>query len=170
MRGTGEGISRNQQLPHNHSLVNPLIAWATWVSKPSYGLKCLLRSSLSHIVPNLAPQPPRIHYSNQVVTQLKKRQVLEATIGDELTVLTGLNVAITCPTSGLPFPTIQWRKDDKDLSFNGTTFKIKNVTTQDSGVFTCEATNRAGKISHSSEFRVIGKHPKYTPLPPAPHF
>lgn len=169
MWGMGEGSSRNQQLLHNHPLFNPLIAWATWVSKPSCGLKCLLWSSLSHIVPNLAPQPPRIHYSNLVVTQLKKRQVLEATIGDELTVLTGVNVAITCPTSGLPFPTIQWRKDDNDLSFNGTTLKIKNVTTQDSGVFTCEATNRAGKISHSSEFRVIGKHPKYNHLPPVPH-
>ncbi len=83
--------------------------------------------------------------------------VTEATIGDEVTLLAGANVIITCPTSGLPTPTVTWQKDGEDLSVNGSTLTVKNATTKDSGVFTCEAVNRAGRFSYNSEFHVIGK-------------
>ena len=105
----------------------------------------------------LAPEPPRIQSSDQKITQLKKHEILEAKIGDQLTLLAGVKVIITCLASGLPTPTVQWRKDGEDLSVSGNRLEIKNATTQDTGVFTCEAVNRAGRFSHSSELRVIGK-------------
>lgn len=105
----------------------------------------------------LAPEPPRIQHSDQKITQLNKHEILEAKIGDQLTLLAGVKVIITCLASGLPTPTVQWRKDGEDLSVSGNRLEIKNATTQDTGVFTCEAVNRAGRFSHSSELRVIGK-------------
>lgn len=71
--------------------------------------------------------------------------------------LAGANVVITCTTSGLPTPTVKWLKDGEDLSVNGSILTIKNAKTEDSGTFTCEAVNRAGRFSYNSEFRVIGK-------------
>lgn len=115
------------------------------------------RLKLFLILP-IAPEPPRIFYSNQKVTQLKKREVLEAKIGDQLTLLAGVKVIITCLTSGLPTPTVKWKKDNEDLSVTGDTLEIKNATTQDTGVYTCEAVNRAGRFSYSSQFQVIGKY------------
>lgn len=104
-----------------------------------------------------APEPPRISYSNRKITSLENVNVIEAKIGDELTLLTGANVVITCPTSGRPTPTVKWQKDGEDLSVNGSILTVNNVTTKDTGVVTCEAMNRAGRFSYSSEFRVIGK-------------
>lgn len=105
----------------------------------------------------IAPKPPRIKHSNRKITSLENLDVVEAKIGDELTLLAGANVVITCPTSGLPTPTAKWLKDGEDLSVNGSILTIKNAKTEDSGTFTCEAVNRAGRFSYNSEFRVIGK-------------
>ena len=105
----------------------------------------------------IAHEPPTIRYSDRKITSLCPNEVIEATIGDELTLLVGASVVITCPISGLPTPTVQWKKDDEDLSEFGRTLTVNNVTTMDTGTFTCEAVNRAGRISRSSEFRVIGK-------------
>lgn len=104
-----------------------------------------------------APEPPTIRYSDRKITSLEPSEVIEATIGDELILLAGASIIITCPTSGLPTPTVQWKKDDKDLAEFGRTLKINNVTKMDTGTFTCEAMNRAGRISRTSELTVIGK-------------
>ncbi|KAL9986930.1 hypothetical protein ACROYT_G001147 [Oculina patagonica] len=113
------------------------------------------RDSKSSNINILPPEPPRISYSNRKITSLENVDVTEATIGDEVTLLAGANVIITCPTSGLPTPTVTWQKDGEDLSVNGSTLTVKNATTKDSGVFTCEAVNRAGRFSYNSEFHVI---------------
>lgn len=104
-----------------------------------------------------APEPPTIRYSDRKITSLGPSEVIEATIGDELILLAGASILITCPTSGLPTPTVQWEKDDKDLAEFGRTLKINNVTKMDTGTFTCEAMNRAGRISRTSKLTVIGK-------------
>lgn len=114
--------------------------------------------TLFDLIFSIAPEPPSISYSNRKLTSLENVNVIEAKIGDELTLLAGANVIITCPTSGRPTPTVTWQKDGEDLSVNGSVLRVENATTKDSGVVTCEAVNRAGRLSHSSEVRVIGKY------------
>lgn len=71
--------------------------------------------------------------------------------------LAGGNVLITCRTYGIPIPTVKWKKDGKDMSVSGDRLEIRNATTTDSGDFTCEAVNRAGRFSYTSKFQVIGE-------------
>ena len=106
----------------------------------------------------IGPDPPRIFHSERKLTLLKINELLEATIGDQVTMLAGGNVIITCRTSGLPTPTIKWKKDGKDISVNKDRLEIRNATDDDSGDITCEATNRAGIFSYTSKLRVIGEY------------
>ena len=106
----------------------------------------------------IATEPPRIFHSDQKLTLLKRDERLEAKIGDQVTVLAGGNVLITCRTYGIPTPTVKWKKDGKDMSVSGDRLEIRNATTTDSGDFTCEAVNRAGRFSYTSKFQVIGEY------------
>ncbi|XP_068741513.1 hemicentin-1-like isoform X2 [Montipora capricornis] len=114
------------------------------------------QDSESSTIDVLRPDPPRIFHSERKLTLLKINELLEATIGDQVTMLAGGNVIITCRTSGLPTPTIKWKKDGKDISVNKDRLEIRNATDDDSGDITCEATNRAGIFSFTSKLRVIG--------------
>lgn len=114
--------------------------------------------TLFDLIFSIVPEPPSISYSNRKLTSLEDVNGIEANIGDELTLLAGASVIITCPSSGRPTPTVSWQKDGEDLSVNGSVLTVKDATTKDSGVITCEAVNRAGRLSHSSELRVIGKY------------
>ena len=74
--------------------------------------------------------------------------------------LAGGNVVITCRTYGIPTPAVKWKKDGEDMSVSGDRLEIRNATTTDSGDFTCEAVNRAGRFSYTSKFQVIGESNK----------
>ncbi|XP_004706727.1 hemicentin-1 [Echinops telfairi] len=76
-------------------------------------------------------------------------------MGEEqnISVLIGQGVELLCQSDAIPPPTLTWFKDVRPLlkkpglsiSKNGSVLKIEDAQAQDSGRYTCEATNVAGK-------------------------
>uniref|UniRef100_A0A3Q1B6M5 Hemicentin-1 n=1 Tax=Amphiprion ocellaris TaxID=80972 RepID=A0A3Q1B6M5_AMPOC len=75
--------------------------------------------------------------------------------GEEVnaTVMLGRPVELHCQSDAIPPPTLSWRKDGRPLfrkpgltvSADGSLLKVDSAQVQDSGRYTCEATNVAGK-------------------------
>uniref|UniRef100_A0A3P9M5Z2 Hemicentin 1 n=1 Tax=Oryzias latipes TaxID=8090 RepID=A0A3P9M5Z2_ORYLA len=75
--------------------------------------------------------------------------------GEEVnsTVMLGQSVELLCQSDAIPPPTLSWRKDGRPLfrkpglivADHGSRLKINSAQVQDSGRYTCEATNVAGK-------------------------
>ncbi|XP_015425410.1 PREDICTED: hemicentin-1-like [Myotis davidii] len=76
-------------------------------------------------------------------------------MGEEQNVsaLIGQAVELLCQSDAIPAPTLTWLKDGRPLlkkpglriSENGSVLKIEDAQVQDTGRYTCEATNVAGK-------------------------
>ncbi|XP_030626728.1 hemicentin-1 [Chanos chanos] len=76
-------------------------------------------------------------------------------MGEEMnvTVLIGRSVELRCQSDAIPPPVLSWRKDGRPLyrkpgltvSEDGSVLKINSAQIQDTGRYTCEATNVAGK-------------------------
>ncbi|XP_053341492.1 hemicentin-1 [Clarias gariepinus] len=76
-------------------------------------------------------------------------------MGEEVnsTVLIGRSVELRCQSDAIPPPTLSWRKDGRPLyrrpglsvSQDGSVLQITSAQIQDTGRYTCEATNVAGK-------------------------
>ena len=84
----------------------------------------------------------------------------------------GSNVTFTCNTSGKPNPLVQWFKDS--IKVTGNRFRITtddsliifNITIEDAGVYTCNATNKFGSVVSSGQL-VVNVEPvkvEMTPL------
>ncbi|XP_048583436.1 hemicentin-2 isoform X2 [Nematostella vectensis] len=85
-----------------------------------------------------------------------------ARIADNATVLTGSRLTIDCVATGVPKPSIIWRKDGRELIGAGSymapgngSLLIQQVAASHHGVFTCTATNPVGEDSVSSNIRVV---------------
>ncbi|XP_066533975.1 hemicentin-1 [Hoplias malabaricus] len=86
-------------------------------------------------------------------------------MGDEVnsTVLIGQSVELLCQSDAVPPPTLTWRKDGRSLyrkpgmtlSEDGSVLKIANAQLQDTGRYTCEATNVAGKTEKNYNLNVL---------------
>ena len=84
------------------------------------------------------------------------------------TVLEGSSVLLTCDAFGIPKPTLMWEKDGEPVSSTHITgvsseayhrvetLTLGGVVMENSGVYTCVATNRGGDDSASAELQVIG--------------
>lgn len=72
-------------------------------------------------------------------------------------------VRFVCEASGVPNPTISWRKGSNvvqaggRVTLSGNQLLINDVDTIDSGTYTCVASNPAGSDTASAELNVIGK-------------
>ncbi|XP_007935886.1 hemicentin-1 [Orycteropus afer afer] len=76
-------------------------------------------------------------------------------MGEEqnISVLISQTVVLLCQSDAIPPPTLTWLKDSRPLlkksglsiSENGSVLKIEDAQVQDTGRYTCEATNVAGK-------------------------
>ncbi|XP_071373120.1 hemicentin-1, partial [Centroberyx affinis] len=78
------------------------------------------------------------------------------------TVMLGRPVELHCRSDAIPPPTLAWRKDGRPLfrkpgltvSEDGSLLKIDSAQVQDSGRYTCEATNIAGKTEKNYNLNV----------------
>ncbi|KAM4629779.1 hemicentin-1 [Polymixia lowei] len=85
-------------------------------------------------------------------------------MGEEVnaTVMLGRLVELRCQSDAIPPPTLSWRKDGRPLfrkpgltvSEDGSLLKIDSAQVQDSGRYTCEATNVAGKTEKNYNLNV----------------
>ncbi|XP_047443825.1 hemicentin-1 isoform X2 [Mugil cephalus] len=84
--------------------------------------------------------------------------------GEEVnaTVMLGRPVELQCQSDAIPPPTLSWRKDGRPLfrkpgltvSADGSLLKVDSAQVQDSGRYTCEATNVAGKTEKNYNLNV----------------
>ncbi|KAG7230562.1 hypothetical protein INR49_025278 [Caranx melampygus] len=84
--------------------------------------------------------------------------------GEEVnaTVMLGRPVELHCQSDAIPPPTLSWRKDGRPLfrkpgltvSVDGSLLKVDSAQVQDSGRYTCEATNVAGKTEKNYNLNV----------------
>ncbi|GLD49762.1 hemicentin-1, partial [Lates japonicus] len=84
--------------------------------------------------------------------------------GEEVnaTVMLGRPVELHCQSDAIPPPTLTWRKDGRPLfrkpgltvSADGSLLKVNSAQVQDSGRYTCEATNVAGKTEKNYNLNV----------------
>uniref|UniRef100_A0A8C7E759 non-specific serine/threonine protein kinase n=1 Tax=Naja naja TaxID=35670 RepID=A0A8C7E759_NAJNA len=75
----------------------------------------------------------------------------------DITCLLGDTVMLQCKVCGRPKPTITWKGPDQNILDNDSsdiTLKICNVMPQDSGIYTCVATNELGTASTSATIKV----------------
>lgn len=80
----------------------------------------------------------------------------------------GESVTLECHISGHPPPTVTWYREDYKIESSmdfQITFKaglarlvIREAFAEDSGRFTCTATNKAGSVSTSCHLHVKGKY------------
>ncbi|KAI8779431.1 hemicentin-1, partial [Biomphalaria glabrata] len=78
-------------------------------------------------------------------------------------VILGHTISINCPVSGIPFPTISWLKDGKELVkgtkvqilSNGLLLRISDAQEEDAGTYSCVAENTAGKDKVNMELAIL---------------
>ncbi|XP_046908014.1 hemicentin-1 [Hypomesus transpacificus] len=81
------------------------------------------------------------------------------------TVMLGRPVELRCQGDAIPPPTLSWRKDGRPLfrkpgltvSEDGSVLTVDSAQVQDSGRYTCEATNVAGKTEKNYNLNVWGE-------------
>uniref|UniRef100_H0WC62 Hemicentin-1 n=1 Tax=Cavia porcellus TaxID=10141 RepID=H0WC62_CAVPO len=86
-------------------------------------------------------------------------------MGEEqnISVLISQPVELLCQSDAVPLPTLTWLKDGRPLlkkpglsiSENGSVLKIEDTQVQDTGRYTCEATNIAGKTEKNYNVNIL---------------
>ncbi|XP_070709059.1 vascular endothelial growth factor receptor 1 [Pempheris klunzingeri] len=103
------------------------------------------------------------HLDTQVVVTILERPVLLSNLTD-CTVNVSSSVSLSCPSEGVPPPTITWYKDEHALSQGSGivispedgTLHIDRITVEDQGLYTCQATNERGSAESSAYIWVNG--------------
>jgi hypothetical protein len=92
------------------------------------------------------------------------RRPVNITVGDNITALTGTEISIHCPATGIPKATTTWLKDGQTLRkgnraviLSNGTLVIKNASLRERGRYTCTAKNVDGEDSKTSTVDVVGK-------------
>lgn len=72
---------------------------------------------------------------------------------------TGSTVRLTCRGAGNPVPEVHWLKNSTPVAQGRphTTLKITDIAEEDSGSYTCVASNRIGQVNFTYVVQVIGK-------------
>ena len=73
----------------------------------------------------------------------------------DITVNVGENVSLLCVAEGHPAPRLSWYKNNELYRDSGTSLMMKEVTTTDSGVYTCVAQNMVGSTSVKYRLNVM---------------
>uniref|UniRef100_A0A3Q3VXN2 receptor protein-tyrosine kinase n=1 Tax=Mola mola TaxID=94237 RepID=A0A3Q3VXN2_MOLML len=104
------------------------------------------------------------HRDTQVLVTTLQPPVLLHNLSD-CTVNMSTSVTLSCPSEGVPPPTITWYKDERVLSQESGivispedgTLHIDRITGEDQGLYTCQATNEKGSAETSAYIWVNGK-------------
>ena len=77
----------------------------------------------------------------------------------------GETVRLVCPVSGFPKPMVEWSKNGEIIDFmwdrhrtGGRSLKIKDVTEDDTGIFTCKGINGFGSVDIRIELIIVGEY------------
>ena len=111
------------------------------------------------------PKRPLVITPEKATTiEAKDRSPITLTIGDNVTALTNTSIAIQCPTSGVPTPTVTWTKDDQEIPNDGRhtvdingSLVIDGAVKDDTARYMCTADSVVGKDSASSTVKIVGK-------------
>lgn len=84
---------------------------------------------------------------------------------EEITVVKGSSTSMTCFTDGTPAPRMSWLRDGQPLgldahlsmSSQGMVLHLIKAETEDSGRYTCIASNEAGEVSKHFILKVLGE-------------
>ncbi|KAF5916712.1 hypothetical protein HPG69_005507 [Diceros bicornis minor] len=82
---------------------------------------------------------------------------------EEITIVKGSSTSMTCFTGGTPTPRMSWLRDDEPLgldahltiSTQGMVLQLIKAETEDSGRYTCIASNEAGEVSKHFILKVL---------------
>jgi len=92
------------------------------------------------------------------------RSPITLSIGDDVKALTNTSITVQCPTSGVPTPTITWKKDGERVANDSRytiqddgSLLISDAVEEDSARYTCIAESIIGEDSASSEVQIVGK-------------
>ncbi|MFT7816482.1 ADAMTS-like protein 3, partial [Arapaima gigas] len=102
----------------------------------------------------LLAEPPKISASKSDVLDLES-STIRALVGGKVRISVGANVTLECPVTGVPQPTVNWRKKESDIDgnavmlFNGSLF-LQNVSMESNGTYSCLASNPLGRSVASS--------------------
>ena len=81
---------------------------------------------------------------------------VDVNIGRHVTSLSRVNITLNCSARGVPPPDIEWINGGKMLDVKGPMLTLKNVSSADSGRYTCVASNVAGKTNASTLINITG--------------
>lgn len=114
----------------------------------------------------LGPSKPRVTISDKpTVVEAQDRSPITLNIGDNVTALTNTSIAILCPTSGVPTPTVTWTKDGQEIT-SGVRYKVQEDASlliraadeEENARYACIADSVAGKDSASSTVKIVGEN------------
>ena len=117
-----------------------------------------------------ALDPPRIKQgTNDLRIIDEKITDVEIYVGTKLTVISETQVTVRCVATMEPSPAISWKirgqnygfKDGVTLSKDNSTLSISDPGVEDSGGYTCTASNNVGQDSKSSSINILRKSSKY---------
>ncbi|XP_070783880.1 vascular endothelial growth factor receptor 1 isoform X2 [Enoplosus armatus] len=144
----------NQQLTSGEFSNSLLLLLSNLTAKHSGAYRC----SAHHLITG-----QETHLDTQVVVIILEPPVLLHNLTD-CTVNVSSSVILSCPSEGVPPPTITWYKDERTLSQGSGivisaedgTLHIDRITVEDQGRYTCQATNERGSAESSAYIWVNG--------------
>ena len=74
------------------------------------------------------------------------------------TAIEGLLYSLNCEVSGDPVPSVSWIKVSNDEHHVGKILNFPNISRNDAGSYTCEASNRCGKDFKTESINVFCKY------------
>ncbi|XP_011246353.1 hemicentin-1 isoform X3 [Mus musculus] len=100
------------------------------------------------------------HYSLQVFVPPNMDNAMGT---EEITIVKGSSTSMTCFTDGTPAPSMSWLRDGQPLapdahltvSTQGMVLQLIKAETEDTGKYTCVATNEAGEVSKHFVLKVL---------------
>lgn len=110
--------------------------------------------------------PPRIKHGARDLRFIEEElPEVEIYIGSKLTVISETQIIVRCVASMDPAPAVSWKVQGKDsgfkdgviLSKDNSSLTITDPGVEDSGVYTCTASNNVGLDSESSIINILRK-------------